>query len=144
MSYAGCLYQRDETPGGCRLWSGSERPSALLVVPQICEHLPTDDELVRKIGPEYAALVPIVRKQVPEEYRMVIAHKCSYGGRKFVHLSLRNDENLLSVVITQKQNGESFPQDGALPESVRGVALHAARVDRFQISGFESAGQLVS
>ena len=63
---------------------------------------PTTEEFIEKMTPQYAGLIPIVRSQVPDSYRMMLAHQCSYHRRKFVHLSLMSDSNMLSLVITRK------------------------------------------
>ncbi|MCW5981953.1 MAG: hypothetical protein KIT09_27965 [Bryobacteraceae bacterium] len=98
-------------------------------------------ELTSALGGEYAPLAKIVRDQVPDRFRLVIAHRCSYRGRRFVHVSMKDDVNLLSLVITDKQAGESFPASGGTVAG--GIQLHHAGVDRFQVSGFETADQLV-
>ena len=96
---------------------------------------PSYEALLTSMGNEYAPLVDVVRENVPEQYRLVMAHRCSYGGRKFVHLALRSDSNLASLVIASKESGESFD---AAPHSTQ----HAA-VMQFQIAAFESTSHLV-
>jgi hypothetical protein len=105
---------------------------------------PAPGELVEELGQEYKDLIPIVRKHVPEEYRMVIAHQCRYHGRKFVHLSLKSDSRLLSLVIARKNDGESFETEGLAPALVEsGIPVYRAGVQRFQIASFESREHLV-
>lgn len=105
---------------------------------------PSYDELLQKMGPEYSPLVPLVAARVPEDYRIIMAHRCTYSGRKFVHLALRADSKLASLVITRKQQGESFQQKGGLPNDLSGgVPLYRAGVSRFEVAGFESSGYLI-
>lgn len=105
---------------------------------------PKADDLVAKMDARYAGLVPIVRRHVPENYRMMLAHECSYHHRKFVHLSLKNDSSILSVVIARKSDGESFQTENMLPALVQsGVPMYQAGVQRFQMTAFETSGYLV-
>jgi hypothetical protein len=94
---------------------------------------PTVEELVRKMGPTYAALIPVVRRQVPENCQLVMAHECSYHNRKFVHLTLKSDTNLMSLVIARKGPGETFGSAGVMQ----------AASARFQIASFEDRDYLV-
>lgn len=105
---------------------------------------PTPEEFVRKMDPQYAGLIPIVRSEVPSSYRMSLAHQCIYHGRKFVHLSLMNDSNMLSLVITRKGEGESFTAEGMVPALVQsGIPMYQTGAQRFQMTAFETRDYLV-
>jgi hypothetical protein len=105
---------------------------------------PTMDQFVTKLGPNYAGLIPIVRKEVPQQYRLEIAHQCTWGGRKFVHLVLRNDDQLISLVLAHKQAGESFETEGLLPALAQAdMPVYQSGVQNFQIATFESRDHLV-
>lgn len=105
---------------------------------------PTTEEFVEKMNPQYAGLIPIVRSQVPDSYRMMLAHECRYHGRKFVHLSLMNESNMLSLVITRKAEGESFDTEDMLPALVQsGIPMYQTGVQRFQMTAFETRDYLV-
>jgi hypothetical protein len=105
---------------------------------------PPAAELVAQLGPEYSGLYSIVRARTPEEYRVVMAHRCSYHGRKFTHLALQGDSELLSLVITRKGQGESFGRDQLAPAlSESGIPIYEGGVQRFAIAGFESHDHLV-
>jgi len=105
---------------------------------------PTTEEFVEKMNPQYVGLIPIVRSQVPDDYRMMLAHECRYHGRKFVHLSLMNDSNMLSLVITRKAAGESFTTEDMLPALVQsGIPMYQTGVQRFQMTAFETRDYLV-
>ena len=96
------------------------------------------------MNPQYAGLIPIVRSEVPDTYRMTLAHECRYHGRKFVHLSLRDDSNMLSLVITRKTEDESFSTDGMLPALVQsGIPMYQTGVQRFHMTAFETRDYLV-
>ncbi len=105
---------------------------------------PTPQEMTTKLGPEYSGLIPIVRQHVPDDFRIVMAHQCRYHERKFVHLALKNDSRLLSLVIARKSDGESFSTEALLPAlSESGIPVYAAGIQRFQIAAFESSAFLV-
>jgi hypothetical protein len=105
---------------------------------------PTTQEFIEKMNSQYAGLIPIVRGQVPDSYRMMLAHQCSYHRRKFVHLSLMSDTNMLSLVITRKADGESFSTEDMLPALVQaGIPMYQSSVQRFQMTAFETRDYLV-
>ena len=105
---------------------------------------PTTEQFIQKMNPQYAGLIPIVRSQVPDNYRMTLAHQCSYHRRKFVHLSLMSDSNMLSLVITRKGDGESFSTEDMLPALVQaGIPMYQSSVQRFQMTAFETRDYLV-
>jgi hypothetical protein len=111
---------------------------------------PTTEEFIEKMNPQYVGLIPIVRSQVPDNYRMMLAHQCSYHRRKFVHLSfmgesnVMNDSNMLSLVITRKGDGESFSTEDMLPALVQaGIPMYQSSVQRFQMTAFETRDYLV-
>jgi len=68
-----------------------------------------------KDEPEYARAHSIVRNQIPGSYKMMLAHECHYQKRKFVHLSLMDGSNMVSLVIADKTAGESFHTEDMLP-----------------------------
>jgi hypothetical protein len=108
------------------------------------KNAPSTEQFIEKMNPEYAGLIPIVRSQVPDTYRMMLAHQCSYHRRKFVHLSLMSDSNMLSLVITRKGDGESFRTEDMLPALVHsGIPMYQSSVQRFQMTAFETRDYLV-
>jgi hypothetical protein len=105
---------------------------------------PTTEEFIEKMTPQYAGLMPIVRSEVPATYRMMLAHQCRYHGRKFIQLSLMNDANMLSLIITRKNSGESFKTEEMLPALVHsGIPMYQSSVQRFQMTAFETGDYLV-
>lgn len=84
-------------------------------------------EMAADLGPEFAGLVPLVEAKLWGDYRVIQAHHCDAGGRKYTHLILTAGDRIVSVILTRKQPGESL--DGG---------IHQTGVDRFQVVGFES------
>ena len=104
---------------------------------------PSLDTLHQQIGSEYKQLVDVVSSKMPDGFRIFIAHECGYMGRRFIHIALRNESKLISVVLAKKKPGESFQASNLLPViSQGGLDVYGASVQRFEIAGFETAGHL--
>jgi hypothetical protein len=104
---------------------------------------PTVKEVAEKME-DYAGLAPIVAGRVPEDYRLVLAHRCEYMRRDYVHLTFKRGSSLMSLVITRRQAGESFQADRLLPALLESdIPIYRASADRYQIAGFESRDHLV-
>jgi hypothetical protein len=74
----------------------------------------------------------------------MISHTCDYHGRKFVHLALKSNSKVLSLVIARKQDGESFAIENVAPALMQsGTAFYQGGVQRFAIASFESRDHLV-
>jgi anti-sigma factor RsiW len=98
---------------------------------------PAVEKMETELGPAYAGLLPVVRASVPEGFKVVLAHQCSYNGRRFVHLTLEKDGRLLSLVVARKQTGESL--DGLAPTAAAsGVRIYQSAAGRYQVAGFEA------
>jgi hypothetical protein len=99
--------------------------------------------LHQTIGPEYQPLVNLVRAKMPSDYRMFIAHKCGYMGRQFIHIGLKSDSHLISLVLSTKKPGETYSNSDLAPVlSEGGLNVYRASVQRFQIAGFETENHL--
>ena len=104
---------------------------------------PTDPpalaEMARQLGPQYAGLVPLVNAKLPNEFRVVLAHRCTVQKRNYVHLVLRGTSSLLSLIITKKDPGEAFPTSQLVPVlQAAGVPVYGAAANQFQVAAFES------
>jgi hypothetical protein len=108
------------------------------------KNAPTVESFLKTMNPQYAGLIPIVRQQFPTSWRMMLAHECRFEKRKFIHLSLMNGNNLVSLVIARKADGESFQTEEMIPALVQsGIPMYQSGVQRFQISAFETRDHLV-
>jgi anti-sigma factor (TIGR02949 family) len=100
------------------------------------------ERMSRDMGPEYIGLVSLVKEQVPQNYTIMVGHRCDFKGRNFVHLILTNQRTILSVILTKKQ-GETFDKSalaGALQAS--GAPLHRARLQDLEVAAFETRDHL--
>ena len=103
----------------------------------------TPDQMSEKLGPEYVGLVELVKEKMPQDFTVVVGHRCHYQGREFIHLIMRNQYDVVSLVITRK-NGEAFPTDGvaSLVQATGGPIYQAAWANQ-QIAGLETRDHLV-
>ena len=98
---------------------------------------PAPEMMESDLGPAYKGLLPVVRAAVPDDYRVVMAHQCSYLGRKFIHLTFEKDGRLLSLVVARKQAGESL--EGLAPSSEPdGIPIYQSAAGRYRVAGFEA------
>ena len=102
---------------------------------------PPPEKMESDLGPDYKGLLPVVRAAVPEGYRVVMAHQCSFEGRKFVHLTFEKRGDILSLVVARKNPGESF---GGLSASAEpsGIPIFQSAAGRYEVAGFEAGGFL--
>jgi len=104
---------------------------------------PTAEQMAHEMGLDFRGLIPLAKGKVPAGYRVLLAHKCDYQGRNFVHLILKNDRSLVSLAVTRKGEAESFSKEDLVPaRNQSGVAIYQAAAERFQVAGFESRDHL--
>ena len=98
---------------------------------------PTVDKMEADLGASYKGLLPVVRAAVPDGYRAVMAHQCSYAGRSFIHLTFEKNGDLLSLVVARRKDGESLA--GLVPAlETSGVPVYQSAAERYQVAGFEA------
>jgi anti-sigma factor (TIGR02949 family) len=97
-----------------------------------------------KLTTQFKELLPMIRRHVPANLPLNVAHECSFEGRKFVHLTFRDGRNLLSLVIARKQGTESFAAAKLLPALAHsGIPIYAEGTDRYHLAAFETDRFLV-
>ena len=84
-------------------------------------------QMAAELGPEFAALAPLVQGKLPGGMRIIQGHQCVAGGRHYTHFILADDRKIVSLILTRRQPGESL-----------GGGIYQAGVDRFQVVGLES------
>jgi anti-sigma factor (TIGR02949 family) len=98
---------------------------------------PPIEKMERELGPTYSGLLPVVRAAVPQGYSVIMAHQCSYAGRKFIHLTFEKDGGLLSLVVARKRPGESV--EGLAPATrSSGIPIYQSAAGRYEVAGFEA------
>jgi anti-sigma factor (TIGR02949 family) len=105
---------------------------------------PPPAQIAADMGPEFVDLVDIVREHLTPGQRVVMAHRCSYHQRRFVHIAMVDGKHLSSLVIAMRQPGENFNSSTLLPAlSDPALPVYHAGVQRFQIIGFQTSAYLV-
>lgn len=105
---------------------------------------PSLQKMESDLGPDYKGLLEVVAPHVPHGFRVVQGHRCRYHGRQFVHLIMKNDSQLISLVIAHKQHGETFRNSTLVPVIEHGgLPIYHDDVQRFDMSGFETRSHLV-
>jgi anti-sigma factor RsiW len=87
---------------------------------------------VNKLQGEFQDLTATLHEHVPADLPFSVAHECTYQGRKYIHLTYRDDRTVLSLVIARKQKGEALTP-----------GTHTLRESGYQVAAFESGGFLV-
>ncbi len=94
-------------------------------------------------GPIYRELVEAVNQQIPAGFKIHEAHRCAFEDRKFFHVVLRSDSQMMSVLLSKKLPGETLSNSELLPVIQQGgVKLYGASAQRYRISGFEQGNHL--
>jgi len=103
----------------------------------------TPAQMADRLGPEYAGLVALVKEKMPRDYAVVVGHRCHYQSREFIHLIMRNQNDVVSLVITRK-NGEAFPTDAvAAIAQAAGGPIYPAEWANQQVAGWETRDHLI-
>ena len=101
------------------------------------------EKMKLKVGEEFADLVPIIGREI-DLADLVVAHRCSFHGREYVHFVLQGEDDLLmSVAITKRHANEVLQGRAGPAKSVEGYDLHQTTIDGFEIAGFQTEKYLV-
>jgi hypothetical protein len=97
---------------------------------------PTVAQMQETLGPAFREVLPFVQSAVPDGYRVIMAHHCGYAGRKYTHLTLQKEKDLISVVIARKNPGESL--DSLAPAlSPSGIRVYQSAAQPYEVASFE-------
>ncbi len=99
---------------------------------------PTVEQIATDMGPDYKELAAVVEQHAPKGFTLITAHRCSFRGRRFVHLALEGEDGLLSLVITRKEAGESLA--AVLKE--QGGEVYRDSAGPFRLAAYETPGHL--
>ncbi len=130
-------------------WGGKAETEAILALgildhvhcvlnSRIAEEVYTPERMALAMGPEYVGLVSLLEKMLSRDFQVPVAHQCIVGRRHFVHLIIRNQDKVLSLIVTRK-NGNSFPLGGkANGADLLGMPLYLAHLVNLEVAGFET------
>jgi putative zinc finger protein len=97
--------------------------------------------LRKKLGPQYAELLPVVEKKLPG-FQVLEAHICTVPGspRKYVHFIARGKGTILSVILT-KREGKTLPQGRFVAAASFGkVNFYEKQLEGMSVAGFQVGG----
>jgi hypothetical protein len=86
--------------------------------------------MIQALGPYSPMLQPVLDKAPGDA--VISAHRCTIGGRDYVHMILRRQGTMISVILTRRKQGESFP---------RGVS-HQGELSGYAAAGFNAGSYL--
>ena len=70
---------------------------------------------------------------------VVSAHRCTAEGRNYVHIILRQDRTLISVVLTRRMQGDTFPRAiGVRTVHAADITIHEGMSENYSVAGFQS------
>ncbi|MGA2739467.1 MAG: zf-HC2 domain-containing protein [Bryobacteraceae bacterium] len=84
-------------------------------------------QMAADLGPGFADLAPLLQAKLTGDFRIVQAHHCDAGGRRYTHFIITGGGKIVSLVLTRRRPNERLTG-----------GIHQAGVDRFQVVGFES------
>jgi Putative zinc-finger len=104
--------------------------------------VPNPPQVLRmKLGPEYAELLPVVKKKLPG-FQILEAHICTVPGspREYVHFITRRQGTILSVILT-KRDGESLPSERFVTAaSFAKIHFYENQLEGMSVAGFQVGG----
>lgn len=107
------------------------------------DRIPALAEAAQDLAPQFRELLSVVERRIPPQFRIYSAHECRRQGRKYVHLQMKADQRLLSVIVTRRGASESLDKDKAvLALAGAGTSIYQARSLRFQLAALETRDYL--
>ena len=102
----------------------------------------TAEQMSERLGPQFERLVTLVKENTPQEYSVIVGHRCHYQKREFVHLILRRQDNVVSLIVTTKR-GETFTSaEAAGAGRNAAIPLYQASWHNVQVAGMETRDHL--
>lgn len=99
-----------------------------------------DSEIIERLGPEYADLLPYVREHI-EGYTVTVGHRCSANGHSFIHMVLQRGGDFMSLAITPRGTETLAGDTAAAAGNADGVRLYIQQMTHgrpYEISAFET------
>jgi len=104
---------------------------------------PSLERMAHLLGPQYADLEPVFAAHVPAGIKVALAHRCSFRGRRYVHLIARDGARLVSLVVARREQGEALEDDLRAVAEEGGTAMYTSGARQFAIAAFETPAHLV-
>jgi anti-sigma factor (TIGR02949 family) len=99
--------------------------------------------MTQLLGPQYADLEPVFAAHLPAGIKVVMAHHCSFRGRRYVHLIARDGAKLVSLIIARREQGEALESELRAVAQEGGAQMYSSDARQFSIAAFETPAHLV-
>jgi hypothetical protein len=97
--------------------------------------------MITALGPSSVMLQPIL-DQMPGD-AVVSAHRCTVGGRAYVHVIVRRGQSMISVIMTRRKDDEFYPRTFSTAFLRRSsIPIRDAELEGYSVSGFTAGGYL--
>jgi hypothetical protein len=106
------------------------------------QHPPPAGKMLQDLGQQYQGILDVVKPYVPDGFQIAMAHKCRYHGRQFVHVTMKSDHKIVSLVLAARQPGETFQNSNLKQILQGGLPVYQSGVQHYAIAGFETRDHL--
>jgi hypothetical protein len=100
-----------------------------------CAIAGTYAERTQGLGTPFGPMLRPLLDAAGAEYTLVSAHHCTAASRGYIHIVLRRDRTLVSVILTRRGDREVFPR-------VPPTRVHEGTRDAYSVAAFESGDYL--
>jgi hypothetical protein len=96
---------------------------------------------IEALGPYSPMLQPVLDQLAGDS--LVSAHRCTVNGRDYVHMILRRNNMLISVIMTRREKADAFPRAiGMRTFEASGIPVHGGDMSGYAVAGFEAGNYL--
>jgi len=96
---------------------------------------------IEAMGPYSPMLQPIL-DQFPGD-SLVSAHRCTVNGRSYVHVIMRRNNMMISVIMTRREKADAYPRAiGMRVLQASGIPVHTGDMAGYSVAGFEAGNYL--
>jgi hypothetical protein len=111
---------------------------------RLAEEPPSEESITSEMGADWAPLADVATNYAPDGFDVRLAHRCNYRGREFVHLSMYDGEQVMSLILTQRRKDDAFSSSDIDPGiQLATLDVYGVSFDEFGVSAFETDDFLV-
>ncbi|HEY6328766.1 MAG TPA: zf-HC2 domain-containing protein [Blastocatellia bacterium] len=97
----------------------------------------TPEQMITALGVKYSGLLAVVQSKTPAGYSLNVGHRCLINGRTYVHFILRKGDSVVSIVLTERAESESFAQttEGAKSPD---QTIYSSQLGPYEVASFQT------
>lgn len=103
---------------------------------------PTAAELVAGLGISDAQIVPAIAGVLPSGAEIISAHRCTIKKREYLHIVIRQNNQLVSVSLTLKEGGGIAEVQSKEFSAGPTLKMHAHKSGDVEVAGIETSSHL--